>query len=531
MKKITKLLVLILSLSLVLSACGGGGGGTTAPTEGGGTTTPTESGSDTSSSKETLIVAFPTDPGNFKFDNFTAYTQPIIYNIIEALFRLNTEGGYDNALADSFEMDADDLGVTIKLKEGVKFHNGDPLKASDVVFSLAKAKTGGFASSIETIDIDGTKAIDDSTVYIKFSDVYGPWQSALTWVPVFSETAFNAVDESLFWISPVGTGPYTVSEWTSGDHITLTRFDDYYGGPAKIKDIIFRIIGERSVAMMELQTGGVDLVYSVGNEDVNKLKNNPDEALTIYEQPGTVAHYIGINNSKPVLADKRVREAIAYATDREALIEGSFDGNAVLNDGALAPRDLGYTGNYWGADYPYQYNPEKAKELLAEAGHADGLTLDIIVDDTAVRRSMSEQLFNMFADVGITLNIRQYDFATATDLLNNTTDFDLYLRGVKSNAGETYISFKANSQYRLCRMDVIPVEGYAEFDNYVSQIESTTDIGERAGLYGEMADKFIEDWLFWAPTVIPNTYMIHNSSLSGFERVHDNIFWNNAEFK
>lgn len=534
MRKVKSFIALLLVLTMVLSGCGGGGEEPAAgENDGSNNESSNENGTEESggASKDTLVVALPTDPGNIRFDNITAYTQPIMFNVTECLYKANNNGGYDGVLAESYEMDEDNLGVTIKLREGVKFHNGDELKASDVLFSLGMAKTGGFSSNLESINVDESEAVDDYEVHLKFDYVYGPWLEGLIYSPIFSEAAYKASDETTFWISPVGTGSYMIDEWSSGDQITLIRFDDYWGEPAKIKNVIFRIINETSVAMMELQTGGVDICYSVSNDDVNKLRDNPNEKLTIYEQPGTVAHYIGINNSREYLTDVRVRKALAYAIDRKALIEGSFDGNAELNDGIMGPWNTGYSDTYAGDKYPYQYDPQKAKELLAEAGYADGLKLSIIVDDTAVRRSMAEQLYNMFADVGVTLDIQQYDFATATDLLNNTTDFDLYLRGIKANTGEVFLALKAESQYRLCKLDVLPVEGYEEFDSMVSEIEREVDLKKRAEMYGKMQDKFIEDWFFWIPTVIPNTYMIHASNLKGINRVQDNIYWSSAYFE
>lgn len=526
MRKIKVLIAVLLVMSMILTACGGGGEATGGQSDTGG------NGSNvTGNVKDTLIVSFPTDPGNIRFDNITAYTQPIMFNIIECLYKPNSSGEYEGVLAESYKMDDDNLGVTIKLKDGVKFHNGDPLKASDVLFSIGIAKTGGFASNLASININESKVVSDNEVYFKFDKVNGVWLEGFIFSPIFSEAAYNATDETQFWINPVGTGSYMIDSWNSGSEIKLTRFEEYWDGPAKIKNIIFRIINETSVAMMELQTGGVDICYSVSNDEINKLRNNPNDKLTIYEQPGTVAHYIGINNSREHLSDVRVRQALGYAVDRKALIEGSFDGNAVLNDGIMGPNNTGYTDTYKGDKYLYQYNPEKAKQLLAEAGYGNGLTLSIVVDDTAVRRSMSEQLYNMFAEVGVTLDIKQYDFATATDILNNTTDFDLFLRGIKANTGEIFTSIKAESQYRLCRMSLLPVDGYKEFNDMVIQIETEVDFDKRAALYGEMQEKFIEDWYFWIPTVIPNTYMIHSSSLDGIDRVHDNIYWNNTYFK
>ncbi len=519
-KKLRAWVALLLAGALALSGCGGGEG-------------ESDSGSGDSgdsSGKTTLTVAIPTDPGNIRMDNKTSYTSPFMWNVLEALYEFDSEGGYRHPLVEEATLDEDGQGVTLKLKEGVKFHNGDEMKASDVIFSTEFALTGGFSGNMEYLDMSQSYAVSDYEVYFKFNQEYGPWEQAFTCVAVVSEAAYNETDDTSFWLSPVATGPYTITEWTSGDHITLTRFDDYWDGPANLETILFRVISETSVALQELQTGGVDLCYSVSNDDVNNLLENPDENLTVYSQQGTVGHYLGVNNSNELLADIRVRQALAYAIDREALIEGSFEGNATVNNGILGPGDFGYSDTYAGDNYPYQYDPDKAKELLQEAG-AENLTLTLVVDDTAVRRSMAEQLYNMFADVGITLDIQQYDFATATDILNNTTDWDLFLRGATVNSGEMLATLKASAVYGLNRMDVLPVDGYQEWADLLAQIEGETDSDARAALYGQLMDNFVTDWFFWVPTVIPNTYMIHVSNLTGFERIADSIYWHDAYFE
>ncbi len=516
-KRVRRWLALLLAGALALAGCGGGG-------EAGGGSEGGEGGA-----KDQLIVAIPTDPGNLKMDNKTNYTAPFMYNVMESLYAINADGSYRHPLIEEATLDEDGQGVTFKLKEGVKFHNGEEMKASDVMFSTNIALTGGFSANMDYLDMEQSEVLGDYEIHYRFNKVYGPWESGFTCVSVISQAAFESTDENEFWLSPVATGPFTISEWASGDHITLTRFDDYWDGPAQLREILFRVINETSVAMMELQTGGVDLCYSVSNDDVNKLLETPDENLTVYSKQGNVGHYLGVNNSKELLSDIRVRQALAYAIDRDALIDGSFDGNATLNNGILGPGDFGYSDTYAGDNWPYQYDPDKARELLKEAG-AENITLTMVVDDTAVRRSMAEQMYNMFQDVGITLDIQQYDFATATDTLNNTADWDLFLRGANVNTGEMLVILKNKAVYGLNRMDVLPVEGYQEWEALLNQIEGETDSEARAALYGELMDRFVTDWFFWVPTVIPDVYMIHASNLTGFEYT-DALYWHDAHFE
>ncbi|MCD8009829.1 MAG: ABC transporter substrate-binding protein [Lachnospiraceae bacterium] len=521
-RKWSRWLAVLLAACLALTACGGSSSGdqTTGQTS--------AEGSEQTESADLLTVAISTDPSNLKMDNITTYSGPILENVIEPLFQQNNEGVMENNLIEDYELDEDGQGVTLYLLPDLKFSDGSDVKASDFIFSLSIALSGGFASNLDYIDFDQTEAVDDSTIYMKFTQTYGPWKLGFRYILLISQTAYEATDEASFWQAPVGTGAYRVSEWSSGDHITLEANEYYRDGVANIQTINFRIISETSVAMMELRTGGVDLVYSVSNEEVNKLEETPEEGLTVFEQSGSTGHYLGINDSKEIFADKRVREALAYAIDVDELITGTFEGNAVRNTSIIGEAMLGYSETYAGENYPYQYDPEKAKELLAEAGYADGLTLSILVDDTAVRRSMAEQLYNMFAEVGITLEIEQVDYATATERLNNTTDWDLFLRAAGYASVEGLTTLKSSSVYNLCRFDVLPLDGYDHWSELISEIELTTDDEARAALYSELNDYFFSDCLYWVPLVVPTNYMIHTSSLSGFERAGDNIFWHDA---
>lgn len=513
-RKLSLLVTVILVFAMALSAC------TKTDTSGKG-------------SDAELRVGIVQDPGAIKYDNSTDYTNVIMHQVYQSLFRLNSKGEYINELCTEYALDDDGMGVTFKLQKGVKFNDGsgNEMKASDVIFSVKMALQGATASGIPFIDPDGMTAPDDYTVHLKFKNQFGPWQNGFTNLFIMSEAAYSASDDTAFWLDPVSTGPYSVAEngWVSGSTITLERFDDYWRGPCYFKTITFKVMAEQSVAAMELEAGTVDILIQPTYEEVKGIRESGNTDIAIDEYIGNTGHYIGMNHTKPLFQDIRIRQAIAYATDREALVQGALNGAGTVNDGTLGPGNVGYTGTYAGDKWPYKYDPEKAKALLAEAGYPNGLELHLVVDGTPIRVALGEQLQNMWSQVGINLVLDLYDFATATDVLNNQTDWDLYLRGAGYNNGEVYMLFLV-PVYNLNRVgEATP--GYTEYKALLDKIGATTDVAERTKLYGELNDRFVSEWLFWLPTITPNAYVMRDAKLVNFERLGSRFWFEKAYFE
>ncbi len=483
-----------LTVILLLSSCGNGseisqtadGGKGTAGAEG------TEGGAATS--KERLIVASSTDPGTMNpYDSGDMFTRRLSHSVLEQLFRADEDLEMVPELVESYEFAEDNLSVTLHLRKNVLFHNGEEMKAEDVLYSFDCMRNGPNASALSYLDWDNIRAEDDYTVVVPTQYVVGPLLAGLSEIVVVNKKAMEEAG-SQAGLGMVGTGPFCYSEWVSGDHLTLTRFADYWGEKPALSEIIFRFISEPSVAMIELETGGVDLVLDPQGTDVQKLMEEGEAAgYGLYVGTGVFNNYIGFNCSKAPFDDLKVRQAVAHAIDREAIVAAAYEGigwpaNSIVSSGA------------WGynPDVPdYSYDPEQAKSMLAEAGYGDGMTISLCIDDKATRVATAEQLVNMLAAVGITLQVQSYDFSTYSDLISNTNDYDCYLRGVVFGADPgSQLIYNGASDGHLGGMNAAKTEGIPEaeeFDRLVNQALATTDDDERKKLYQEAQTVFMEN--------------------------------------
>ena len=262
-------------------------------------------------------------------------------------------------LADSWEQ-VDDTTYKFHIRQGVKFHDGSEVKAEDVKFSLDRAINSAAVSYIVDF-IDKVDVVDDYTVNVELKAPYAPALRNLS-VP-FAAIVPKAVveaDEEAFKLHPIGTGPYKFVEWKQGDSVTLERFDDYYAGPAETQKLVMKVIPEASQRTIALETGEVDLAYDLLPNDLEKVRSNSD--LQLFEAPSLTCYYISMNMNKAPYDDQKVRDAVNYAIDRQLIIDTIASGSGEPADAIIAPAVFGYFSP--GA---YEYDPEKAKSLLAEA--------------------------------------------------------------------------------------------------------------------------------------------------------------------
>jgi ABC-type transport system substrate-binding protein len=174
---------------------------------------------------------------------------------------------------------------------------------------------------------------------------------------------------------PIGTGPYVLEEWKRGDSLVLKRYDNYWGEPAKTERIVFRWNSEGAARLTELQAGTVDGIDNPSPDDYEKIRNDPN--LVLYDRPGTNIFYIGFNNRYPPLNDVRVRQALAMAIDRQRIVDNFYPAGTIVATQFMPPTIFGYTPEVtW-----YDFDPEAARALLAEAGYPDGFTIDLYYRD------------------------------------------------------------------------------------------------------------------------------------------------------
>ncbi|SHJ99502.1 glutathione ABC transporter substrate-binding protein [Paramaledivibacter caminithermalis] len=392
-KKFIMILSAIMVFALVLSACG---------------TKPAEEGEPTGDKavKDTLVIAQGADAKSL--DPHATNDQPSsrvskqIYNtLVESTVDMELVPG----LAESWNQ-VDETTWEFNIRKGVKFHNGEELKASDVKFSidrmLASKKVAHIVEAIDSVEV-----IDDYKVIIKTKEPFGPLLAHLshTATSIVNEKAVTEAGEN-YGQNPVGTGPFKFVSWEAGDKITLERFDDYYKGPANVKTVVFRNITEGTNRTIGLETGELDIAYEIEPIDKDRVANH--EKLQLIEGPSLSMAYIGMNNQKEPFNNEKVRKAINYAINVDDIITAVLNGAGQKANSPIGPRVFAHND----ALKPYEYDPAKAKELLKEAGYENGFQTTIWTNDNPVRMQIAQIVQAQLKEIGIDVAIEPLEWGS-----------------------------------------------------------------------------------------------------------------------
>ena len=337
-----------------------------------------------------------------------AFSTSILSNIFDTLIYRNADLELEPGLATSWEL-VDDTTWQLSLREDVTFHNGEVFDAEDVKFTLERPFDEALGSPLtgRFSVLEGVDIVDDYTVLVKTNEPYPLLPARLSEWFMLPKDYFEATDQATLSINPVGTGAYTFVEWVKDDHLSLTANEEYWRGAPEVKEVTFRPIPELSTRVAALQSGDVDLVTNVPAFRQDELSASGD--LEVRPVPSTFFQYVALDGTKnPVLADKRVRQAIQYATNVPEIVEFLFAGSAEQVAVPLAYGTFGLDESL----EPYPYDVEKAKALLTEAGYPDGIsfTLDAPVGRYAQDKETAEALVGQWAAAGIdvTLNINEW---------------------------------------------------------------------------------------------------------------------------
>ena len=324
-------------------------------------------------------------------------------------------------LAESWTQ-VDPLTLDLKIRKGVKFHNGDPLTVKDVVFSLIKVKNDPSMMSF-FVDVDKIEALDDETVRITTKKPFGPLVGYLAHygAGILSEKAVTEAGKS-YGQHPVGTGPFKFESWSSGDRIVLKANPDYYQGKPAIDTLIFRTIPEGTNRTIALETKEVDIALDIEAMDHDMVRNHPD--LKLLQKPALTMNYVGFNTTKPPFDKKEVRQAIAYAIDLQSMVDAIYLGAATPASSSVAPAVFGYNKDL----QVRKQDIAKAKELLAKAGYPNGFKAKIWTNNNNVRKDTAVILQDQLKQIGIDVEIELLEWGAYLDRLANR-EHDMFLLG------------------------------------------------------------------------------------------------------
>lgn len=416
MKRKLAFLLAVLMIISMMTACSSPTN-TNTPSDNTSKETPVNETQEQSSEKQakdtiTLIVQSEPatlDPAYANNDNITI----VLQFIYEDLFTLGADGKVYPELAESYEL-VDDTTMKFKLREGVKFSDGTNLTSSDVLWAISRCQESPVSQShFKFIDLENSTIEDDFNFTLKFKQAWAPFSNTMSTgrgsIP--SQAAFEKVGAETFARNPIGTGPYKLVNWTSGTQIELTRNEHYWGEPAKTENVVIKFIGEPTARVIELETGAADIAYYIEGTDIERVNNIEGYHI---EQGDSFRYFTVIfSMEEELLKDEKVRYAMSYAIDKNALADASSDGIGSTISGFAPPVMNGYMEM---PEIPYDL--EKAKELMAEAGYADGFSIELHVESQPIFEKAAEILQAMWAEINIDVEIVSGPLATY-DAQNN----------------------------------------------------------------------------------------------------------------
>ena len=424
MKKSIALLLVCAMLLSSLAACGGNKATTTTQPS---ATQPTESKSEApvlpqettgklSASEnplvkdtDTVVISLASDLESLNpITTSTIVSNEVQQNCYEGLLNYDLQGNVLPGLAESWEYDADTLTYTIKLRDDVVFHNGSKFTAEDAAFSMEIGKQTG-RMSLSCNYIESTEVVDETTLKVTLTANYSPFLYFLAInLPIISKDYYTNGDMDG---TMMGTGPYKFVSYTPGDKVVFEKFDGYYKETdGNVKNLIFKIVPDANTQFIALESGDLNLSRDFSMNNIQSILDNPE--LDIYTGESGNIYYMGINQSHAPLDNALVRQAINYAIDREFIIEACEEGYAEVANSIANKGMLGYTED---AKY-YEYNPEKAKELLAQAGYPDGFTIDLpIITKEGKFKKAAEVVKEDLNAIGIKVELAVKDTAGFND--------------------------------------------------------------------------------------------------------------------
>jgi ABC-type transport system substrate-binding protein len=431
-------------------------------------------------------------------------------------------------LATDWTVSDDKKTITFNLRKGVKFHHGyGEMTADDVIFSFARQYDsnnwyngkGEWAYwSYMFGDIDYVEKIDDYKVAIHMKRPNASIMTSLAMftVSIVSEDAAEEYGDDYFK-NPVGTGPFEFVEWVKDDHITLRAFDDYWEGRAKIDELVFKVIPDPSARLMQLQAGEVHGIEHIDPEHLDIIKDDPN--LQLISQAGMNVGYVALNcgegyvdankNGKwdagedvdvpgafEPFKDVRVRQAIAHAINKESIVRNLYRGAASAATQGLPPSLFGYNTDIKG----YDYDPERAKQLLADAGYPDGFTVTLWHMGSTSRpyfpvpTQIAEAIQADLAAVGITAELFTEDWGTYLQDAE-AGNASMIMLGWTGDNGDPDNFLNVLYSQRVCTVGSAGNYGFkknAQIQDLLDRALTTYDQAERATLYEEANALLVE---------------------------------------
>jgi len=429
--------------------------------------------------KTTLTMGMTLEPPHLDpTAGAAAAIDEVVYaNVFEGLTRIDRNGEVKPALAASWTVADDNVTYTFALREGVTFHDGTGFDCDDVKFSFDRARAEGSTNAQKRLfaPIASIACPNAATAVITLSRPTGSFLFDLGWGDAVIVGAESAETNNT---APVGTGPFKFVRWVKGDRVELARSETYWGTPVALTAATFKFISDPSAATAAMLAGDVDAFANFPAPELLP-QFEADPRFTVHSGTTEGETILALNNAKPPFDNIDVRRAVAHAIDKKALIDGAMFGQGTPIGSHVAPHNPAYvdlTGRY-------PYDPATAKELLAKAGHADGLSVVLRLPPASYARRGGEVIAAQLAEVGITASIEPVEWAQWLDQVFKRTDYDMT---IVSHTEPADIDIYARDTYYF---------NYAspEFKALYATYAATVDPEKAKALLGDLQKKLAED--------------------------------------
>ncbi len=406
-----------------------------------------------------------------------AIAEALLYNVYETLVKIDNDGQIQPLLATSWQESADGLTYTFELAPGAKFASGAALDAASVKTSFERMTTDeSITSSLKSqmAPIASVTALNATSVEVKLSQRSNNWLYfiAQTAGIIYDPTKLDALNSQL-----AGSGPFVMSNWQPNEQLTLTRSDSYWGTASKFDEVTFKNFTDANAENAAMSSGDLDIISNVQAPQALSQFNDSSK-FTVLDGTTTAEVVMGFNLSRDAFSDIRVRQAINYAINRSDLVQTVAAGHGTLIGSMVPPTDPWYED----LSGTYGYDPDKARQLLADAGHSSDLNFSLRVPTLPYATASATFVQSALAEVGITVTVDQLDFTRWIDEVMTKSNYDMT---IVAHAEGRDISKWAQPSYYWHYDN-------ADFQALISEAE-TGPAEEQVGLMKQAAKKLADD--------------------------------------
>ena len=457
-----------------------------------------------SSGKTELVVGLSQDLDNSldPYQITAAGTREVLFNVFEGLVKPDTDGSFVDAVASGHSVSEDGCTYTFTLRDGVKFHNGEAVTSDDVLYSFetcaataTNTAVAGALSDIQDITASGNE------ITITLPEANSSFLSTVSSVSIIPK---DYTDQAT---APVGTGPFRFESYSPQDKVVFVRNEDYYGGAPQLEKVTCRIYEDANALFTSLDAGTLDMASHLALEQVNSLSNGYE----VIEGEMNLVQALYLNNAKAPFDDERVRQALCYAVDVDSLLELTEDGHGAKLGSSIYPSFTKYFDETLVDAYPY--DPEKAAELLEEAG-ASGLSFTIKVPSNYQPHvDTANVLVEMLAAAGINASIQKVEWSTWLSDVYQGRDFEATVIGFDA----AYLSPDALLQ-RWVSTDSSNMIGYSNeaYDAAIEKAHHAADDEAQVEAYKE-AQKILSDTAANVYLQDMADFVVLNPAFTGYE--------------